>query len=400
MPSFRPVLVGLALASAACLLPTTPAQAGPGVKAAEKVRKALGEPTAERNLAFAGDLWEGGTWKGSLRVSVEAHTHDETMAWVSKEEWKWLGGAGDRNLTVTATLAADLTLLQLEVARRHGKKEEMAFVVREGETMKGTAREIVNELEGEGKALSIPWAKDTLAGLGAVALLARAHVTPGAGPLEVRWVPTHLWTEASLPAARTLVMTAPEAGAPGVLTLTTAPGLTGGAAGASTSLLKLEDQATPVLGWTALDGSADLLPVGRLPVPDTFDENKPARVWQHAFRTFGVGYHMAKPELVDKAFDWQALHDYESSVEDGWPVEKPVSELRDAWIAEFMAQSKHRNRRETDDLLAGTIGTGTVTVRSPDHVVLAAIAQFGGGEARTYHLKRGPDGIWRLTRFG
>lgn len=378
------------------------AHAGPGAKAAEKARAALAAPSPERNLAFAGDLWDAGQWRGSLRVSIEAHTHDETMVWVSKEEWRWLGGAGDRALTVTASLASDLTLLQLEVARRTGTKEELAFLTREGETLKGTSREIVGEEEGAGKPLALPWAKDTLGGLGALALLARAHLTPGAGPLEVRWVPTQLWTEASLPAARTLTLQAPEAGASDgpVLTLTATPGLTGGAAGAGTSLLKLAPQGTGVLGWTALDGQADLLPVGRLPVPDTFDESKPARAWQHAFRTFGVGYHMARPELVEKAFDWQALYDYETSVEDGWPADKPVSALKQAWIDEFMAQSKHRSRAETDDLLAGTIGTGTVTVRSPDHVVLAAIAQFGGGEARTYHLKRGPDGVWRLVRFG
>jgi hypothetical protein len=378
-------------------LAAAPASAGPA-KSADALRATLPAPAEEHNLAFAGDLWEGNVWRGSLRVSVEAGVLDERAVWTSREEWRWADGSTERQRTATLTLGADLSVLQVEVARRDGKDEHLAFLVREGEGLAGTARTITGETEGEGIARKAPWPKDVLGGLGGLALLARAHAKPEGGAIEARWVPTHLWTEDAAPTVRKLTLTAPtQAGGEPVLTFSINPGLAGSMP--TTSVLKLA-AGGGVSGWTAIGGTSDLLPVGRLPASDTFDEAKPARAWQHAFRVFGVGYHMAKPELVERAFDWQSLYDYECGLEDGWPSSRPIGEFKQAWIDEFMGQSKHRTREETDALLAGTIGTGNVTVRSPDHVVLAAIAQFGGGEARTYQLKRGPDGIWRLIRFG
>lgn len=392
----------LILASGLLVAGTPVASAGPGAKAAEKVRAALAEPSADRGFSFAGDLWEGGEWKGSLRVSVEATTHDERMVWTSKEELRWAEGASDRHLTVTLTLARDLTVERVELSRKQGTREVLAYLSREGEALTGTTRTITGEEEGAGTPLKVAWPKATTGGLGGVALLARAHATPGQGALEVDWIPTQLWSEAQLPAKRALSMAAPQALASGdpALELTLVPGLAAGAVGASKSLLQLVGDGRTVTGWTSVVGNADLLPIGMLPQAATFDESKPARAWQHAFRTFGVGYHMAKPELLERAFDWEALYDYETSIEDGWPASRPLSDFKQAWMDEFLTQSKHRNRQETDELLAGTLGTGTLTVRSPDHVVLAAIAQFGGGTARTYQLRRGPDGIWRMTRFG
>ena len=392
----------LILASGLLVAGTPTAHAGPGAKAAEKVRAALAEPSTERGLAFAGDLWEGGDWKGSLRVTVEATALDERMVWTSKEELRWSGGASDCHLTVTLTLARDLSVERVELSRKEGAREVLAFLTREGEALTGTSRTITGEEEGAGTPLRVAWPKTATGGLGGVALLARAHLTPGQEALELGWIPTQLWSEAQPPAQRTLTLAAPEAGEGdgSLLALTVVPGLASGGAGTATSMLHLTTAADGVLGWTSVVGSADLLPIGALPQAARFDESKPARAWQHAFRTFGVGYHMAKPELLERAFDWQALYDYETSIEDGWPASRPLSVFKQAWMDEFLTQSKHRNRQETDELLAGTLGTGTLTVRSPDHVVLAAIAQFGGGTARTYQLKRGPDGIWRMTRFG
>jgi len=393
------------LALIAVLLPlcvSTSAQAGPGAKAAERVRAALAEPSPERALTFAGDLWQGGEWKGSLRVTLEATQSDERMVWTSKEELRWIGGVADRHLTVTHTLARDLTVERVELARREGTREVLAYLAREGDALQGTSRVITGEEEGAGEPMKVAWPKAATGGLGAVVLLARAHATPGDPALELDWGPTHLWNEAEAPALRRLTLAAPDAtgGEGSGHGLTLVPGLGGASTKAGTGLLRLADGGAGVLGWTSVTGEADLLPVGRLPQTARFDENKPAHAWQHAFRVFGVGYHMAKPELIERAFDWQALYDYETSIEDGWPSSRPLSEFKQAWMEEFLSQSKHRNRQETDELLAGTLTTGTLTVRSPDHVVLAAIAQFGGGTARTYQLKRGADGIWRLIRFG
>jgi|GEM_PF-5637163 len=398
MCRFLPLLLATGLFVAG----TPAASAGPGAKAAEKVRAALAEPSAERGLAFAGDLWEGGTWKGSLRVTVEATAHDERMVWTSKEELRWAAGASDRHLTVTLTLARDLSVERVELSRKEGAREVLAYLTREGEALTGTARTITGEEEGPGTPLRVAWPRTTTGGLGGLALLARAHLAPGQEALELGWIPTQLWNDAQPPAQRTLSLAAPHAGQgeDSVLELTVVPGLQTGSSAASKSMLRLAGAHHAVAGWTAVVGQADLLPIGRLPQLTQFDELKPAHAWQHAFRTFGVGYHMAKPELLERAFDWQALYDHETSIEDGWPASRPLSDFKKAWVDEFLTQSKHRSRQETDELLAGTIGTGTLTVRSPDHVVLAAIAQFGGGTARTYQLKRGPDGIWRMTRFG
>ncbi|MFM8386060.1 MAG: hypothetical protein ACKOCB_04445 [Planctomycetia bacterium] len=389
-------LVLAALLGWLCLR-STPCQAAPdaaGQDRARALRAALPEPAAEHRIAFWGEVWDGPRWKGSVRVEVEPSTLDERITWTAREEWRWLDGASDRHQRVVLTLGRDLTVLQLELSQREGARERLAFLAREGGRLTGTRREIVGEEEGAGQALALEWPESRLAGLGCVALLARAQrASPGA--ISIGWVPTQLWHGSDVPASGALSME-PGSGSSEVTLAWTPSSST-----RTTRMLLALDAARGVpSGWTGLAGEAGLQPAGWLPTPDTFDEAQPARAWQHGFRTFGVGYHMARPELLERAFAWEALYAYETSLEDGWPASSPLEEFKQAWLAEFMKQSKHRSRADTDALLAGTLGTATVTYRSPDHVVMAAIAQFGGGEARTYQLRRGTDGIWRLVRFG
>ncbi|MFM8979604.1 MAG: hypothetical protein ACKOSS_03980 [Planctomycetia bacterium] len=387
-----PALVALALLPAG--LPAVAhadAQAGERARA---LRAALPEPAAEHKLAFWGEVWDGARWKGSIRVSLEPSTLDERVTWTAREEWRWVEGEAARHQQVVLTLGRDLAVLQLELAQREGTRERLAFLSREGGRLVGTRREIVGEEEGAGQPLALDWPESRLAGLGAVALLARAQ---RAAPkeLSVAWLPTQLWQAAEAPAAGTLQLEPVEGSQELVLAWTPAT-----TTRTSRMRLALDAQRGVPTAWAGLQGEAGLFAPGWLPTPDTFDEAKPAYAWQHGFRTFGVGYHMAVPALVEKAFDWQALYAYETAIEGGWPASSPLEEFKQAWLGEFMKQSKHRARPETDALLDGTLGTATVTYRSPDHVVMAAIAQFGGGEARTYQLKRGADGIWRLVRFG
>lgn len=396
LPSLRRALPRPLLALA-LLLAAVPATARADAQAADRaraLRAALPEPAAEHKLSFWGEVWDGARWKGSLRVSLEPSTLDERVTWTAREEWRWVEGEATRQQRVVLTLGRDLEVLQLELSQREGTRERLAFLSREGSRLVGTRREIVGEEEGPGQPLALDWPASRLAGLATVAVLARAQrASPTA--LSVGWVPTQLWHAAEAPAAGTLLLE-PVAGSPEV-TLAWTPSTT---TRTTRMRLALEAQRGVPSAWTGLQGEAGLFPAGWLPTPDTFDEARPAYAWQHGFRTFGVGYHMAVPALLEKAFDWEALYAYETAIEGGWPASSPLAEFKQAWLDEFMKQSKHRARPETDALLDGTLGTASVTYRSPDHVVMAAIAQFGGGEARTYQLKRGADGIWRLIRFG
>jgi len=72
--------------------------------------------------------------------------------------------------------------------------------------------------------------------------------------------------------------------------------------------------------------------------------------------------------------------------------------FKQAWIDEFVNQSKHRSIHDTRRLLSLTLGTGKVKKQTRDEIVFAAHKNFGGGIQRTYHL-RCKEGIWGIIRI-
>jgi hypothetical protein len=141
-----------------------------------------------------------------------------------------------------------------------------------------------------------------------------------------------------------------------------------------------------------------VVPKGTAPPATKSDVDAPANSWRAAFLKFGRGYHMAVEEWLDAAFHWPSFYEYETSLPGGWPKEKPVDEFKKAWIEEFLKNSKHRPRSQADQLLQGTLMTGTVKEETADKVVFAAHPEYGGGVQRTYHFAK-IDGVWYLTRI-
>jgi hypothetical protein len=400
-------LRSLALAALASFLsaasPTTAAADATAAKAGERLRAALPEPANAAGLTLWGELWQGGQWRGSLRVAVEPSTSGEASVWSSREELRWVDGDVTRRRLVTFTLTRDLSVESVDVELEQGDTAVLAAYTRNGAALKGVAREVKGTEEGEGRQVQLAWPANATAGVGAALLMARALSAAPDGSVEVPWVSTEGWAPKQPPAARTLTLSVggPVKGEEGSVFVDTAvfPGL-GGASGVSKGRLVLARADGKLKAWGGFaGGSVDLWPTGVRPDAVTLDEHAPARTWQDAFLTFGIGYHMAQAALIERAFDWQTMYDYECGLDGGWPRERPLAEFKKAWTDEFVGKSKNRTRDETMQLLNGTLRTGKPEVRNADAVVLHAVAQFGGGVQRTYHLKRGKDGVWRLWRI-
>ena len=104
------------------------------------------------------------------------------------------------------------------------------------------------------------------------------------------------------------------------------------------------------------EGKVTLVPRGAGGERIVLEEEKPAETWQQAFLKFGFGYHMARRNLLAAAFHWDTMYEYETKASKSWPASKPVEEFRDAWIQEFVNQSKNRTRFATQRLLSMTLG--------------------------------------------
>ena len=104
------------------------------------------------------------------------------------------------------------------------------------------------------------------------------------------------------------------------------------------------------------------------------EEEKPATTWQQAFLKFGYGYHMAREKLLAQAFHWETMYEYETNVAKSWPTDKPVEDFKRAWIGEFIANSLHRPRSDTQRLLSMTLATGKPKKKGDDKVIFAAHA--------------------------
>lgn len=387
------------LAAALLLAPLAPARADDA--AAKKLRAGLPAVEEAGGWRFWGELWQGVRWMGTLRLELKASAHDESPAWLATETVQVLGEKTPLDGHAAFTLGRDLSLLAATWGGEAGGATTDGALKR-----KGTGLEWQGTVTREGQAptalaLGAAPAAGGTGGLCALVTLARTlcAAKSSAKGLEVAWLDglSLLPGEAKpLHGAHTLEVL----GAGKLDVLPDGPAtwsLRGkSASGERAFTVHLDPSGERVLGletptWT-------VLPTGTRPAALKFDEQAPARTWQDAFLTFGVGYHMAKKALLERAFHWQTMYDYETSLVDGWPAEKPLADFREAWVQEFLNQSKHRTPEETFGLLNGTMGTGKLKVKTPDLVVLAAVAQFGGGIQRTYHLRRF-DGVWYLTRI-
>ena len=138
-------------------------------------------------------------------------------------------------------------------------------------------------------------------------------------------------------------------------------------------------------------------PKGSLEAAPALPEEAKAERWEQALLKFGYGYHMARRELLEEAFFWDAFRASEVAA-GSWKADEDVDAFRAAWIDAFFQGSENRTRAATTQLLNGTLKTGTARKVDADHVVFKADPQFGGGVQRTYYFAR-KAGVWRLERI-
>lgn len=366
--------------------------------ATAKARAALPAP-GETPFTFVGEVWLDGVWAGTLKWSAEAGTFAEKPAWMVREDLFWDYETVEWKLGATYTLAQDLSLLRAEVELKEKDGSTHWNLARSAKALEGQKQVVKGEEEGAFEPFAIAAPEGATAGFAALALLLRGPLPASEKALELPWIDPGAWGRAAAVAPSVLRLSLT-----GEATFDEAPGkpetLAVKASGSAVEgRFHVDRKERTPKGWSGLVAAkAVVLPQGARPAGAAFDEKSPARTWQDAFLKFGVGYHMAREEILAAAFHWPTMHEYESSLVDGWPAEKPVAEFKKAWVDAFLGESKHRARPETDELLRMTLATGRLETKSEDRVVFHAHKNFGGGIQRDYHLRR-IEGIWYIVRI-
>jgi hypothetical protein len=375
--------------------PETPSKAA---AATTKARAALPVPAEGNGLTYTGELWVDGVWAGAVKLTAEAGTFAEKPAWFVSEDVFWHLGDTEWRLGASYTLARDLSLLRGEIDLRHTGVLTKWTLARGVKCLEGTKQVIQGEVEGGFDPVTCEAPAGATAGFTALALLLRGPLPAGEKALEVAWLDPAQWLGGGAKASVTLALEIA-----GEATFDGAPGkpqsLETRATGAKApGSLHIRRKERTLLGWTGLlDAKVVVLPQGTRPEGAKFDEKLPARSWEDALLKFGVGYHMAREDVLAAAFHWDSWYEYEVGIE-GWAKERPVKDFRREWLDAFLAASKHRSRSETDVLLGQMLATGRLETKSADRVVFHADAQFGGGTQRDYHLKR-IDNVWYIVRI-
>ena len=151
----------------------------------------------------------------------------------------------------------------------------------------------------------------------------------------------------------------------------------------------------------ALLGIDFLMPPGIRIVPKgeggekpVYEDDKPATSWKAAFLKFGHGYHLAVEKWIVAAIHWETMLATEIAAGE-WAKDTVLADFRKAYVAEFIAKSKHRPREQADGLLRMTLATAEEVEEKDGVVILRSSPEFGGN---VYHFKA-IDGVWYLIRI-
>jgi hypothetical protein len=370
--------------------------------AGAQVRASLPDPKDAGPFLFEGDLVIAGEAAGSVRYAAEPAVHEGQRVWeVAEDVAQTFGGSKARSGT-TLTLTRDLTLLEGEITRRTADDFLRLKFQRTADGF--SVERTVSSAEKEPTTTTTTVAAPANATYGrtALALFLRGAPKKASARYVLPWFSPEAATRKPgdhdpTPDAEMRLQV--QGGA------TFAPigdGCPSWAATAESGGRAWELHFTPedrkLLGVVGRVPPVHVVPLGKAPPATRTDMEAPATSWRAAFLKFGRGYHMGVEEWLDAAFHWPSFHAHESSLEGGWPKEKPVEEFRTAWLAEFMKSSPRRTRSGADELLSMTLATGNVTEETSDKVVFAAHPEFGGGVQRTYPSRK-IDDVWRLTRI-
>jgi hypothetical protein len=366
--------------------------------ATTKARQALPEPDEKNGFTYAGDLVVGGILAGSVKLSAEAGSFADKPAWVVAEDVFFDFGGTDWRLGANFTLARDLTLLRAEVHVRAKGVVTTWNLTRAEKVLEGQKQVVRGDVEGPAESVRWDAAGGTTAGYTALALFLRGPL-PAEKGFTLAWADPGAWARGETPVVRPLTLEpAGEKtfdamdGKPETLE-TRVAGL------AAPGSLHVARKGRALVGWSGLlHEKAVVVPEGKQGETARFDEKAPARTWKDAFSKFAIGYHMAREEILAAAFHWETMYEYETSLVDGWPKEKPLAEFKKAWLEAFLSESKHRPRSEADQLLKMTLASGKVETKAEDRILFHAHKNFGGGVQRDYHLRK-IGGVWYIVRM-
>ena len=395
--------LSLALPALLCLLvgaARSQAEESAGDKAARKagaeLRSGVPAPNPGVRLDFEGDLIIEDLWAGEVRLSVRLAKLGPAYVWRITEDMfmDWSGGEIREKLMVHA--GADLAVRSGTYERSDREGTISLGFARTESGFEGQRRTQSGETWGEPQTVTLRAAPNALTGLASVLLLLRPAAPAGA--VLVPWVPTPDFKR-------------PEQATPGEMRLTPKGPGTFEYAGTKTPTfvvamdgggtrwdLHLTKDRKELVAMVSDNGPVKIVPKGLGGTRVAVDPHEPATTWQQAFLKFGFGYHMARTGLLADAFHWDRMYEHETKVLKRWPEDQPVEAFREAWIAEFVAGSKHRDVPATRRLLSMTLATGKIQKQTDTEVVFWAHPNFGGGIQRTYYLEK-RDGLWGLVRI-
>jgi len=401
--SLRLAALLLVLAVAAAPASAAPQENVKALAAARAVIAKLPPPTPVISIDFRGDLLVAGLWSGETRYTAKAAKVGRQVVWrVTQDTYIDYAGAETR-IRVMAHLKPDLSILSGSYERKdHGESVSLAFS-RSGSGL------LVQRRRQKGNA-------DATTDLVEMKADLQSTVSLGALLLFLQAAPAKKGAVYALPWLSSAELLAPEkegVGKPILLTIRGAG--TWGAEengekktrktwivacehGETAFELHMTPDRKKLLGIRTPEGRGDIVPRGEGGERLTAKPDEPAATWKDAFLKFGFGYHLPRRSLLEAAFHWEDMYEHETKVLKRWDKSQPLSVFKQAWIDEFVNQSKHRSIHDTRRLLSLTLGTGKVKKQTRDEIVFAAHKNFGGGIQRTYHL-RCKEGIWGIIRI-
>ena len=350
------------------------------------VRAALPAPlkpwTFERDLVFDGYLL------GKVTITAEPATLEEKPVWYVAERTVREAGEGRVVSESSCFLAQDLSLIRGETMLRAPEgTEAMSFGRRDGKM------EVTAEEGGKTRSAMADVPPDATLGLfSLIQFVEGAFAQAGASKHRLpMFDPRHAFGDGEgkpLPAGLADCELTPRFGGPDGLHIESKT-----RSGRAALIWLADGRVRDIKGqFPKWDLAASAREARR---PDWFDRvgQTPQTAYQ-AFCNFGRGYHMAKRELIESAFDWPSVHAHDLAV-GSIKADMTVEQLKEAYIAEFLARSKHRTAADCDDLITQIFVTGEITKAEDGTVSIKAHPAYGG---HTFHIVR-KDERWWIARI-
>ncbi|MCC7139347.1 MAG: hypothetical protein IT460_13070 [Planctomycetes bacterium] len=404
----RPTRPAAAIVAVLLALPAAAARAAdapdPALAAAAAVRAKVPTPLepeeGKPSLAFEfeGDLVVAGENAGRVHVSVDVGTFRDAPVWLVSETVVQAWGGSEVTTEASYWLSRDLALLKGEWQRTTADRRVRLDFRRDGPAFVVNKEE--GPLEGAGTSAerSLPAPEGATYGRGAVLLFLK-YAPASAATYDLPLVgldalmPT-IDEHEPAPDAAPLRLEVKGAAKYGTKPDVADSWLAVWRHGGRVADWHLDPKDRHLLGIEVRrPPGTRIVPKGKGGPRAAHDDDAPATTWKACFLKFGHGYHMAVPKWLDAAFHWDSMYAHDTSA-GSWPKERPIEDLKKAYIDEFLARSKHRPRADADALLQMTLATGEEKTQPDGTVVLATHPEFGGN---TFHF-RAIGGIWYIVR--